>query len=213
MIAAAPRGRGGTRAVTTAGIAGATEDHPGRWLGGAIGALVAGTVALGAAVVGQVTILPPEAITVANAVAVVCALGIPVGFGLGRQLFPSARSQGWRHALAVGLAFGWTAPFLGAIEILAAGLLVPWAKPVVGLGPDGIWFLPIALPVSLIAAPVTLPVGVAWGLLARAVPPSAVRRAQIAPPWDRLGVRHVILASVLWVLVAEVVTIASRSGS
>jgi hypothetical protein len=185
--------------------AGQSTDHPGRWLGGAIGALVS----LAAAVVagwieGRPMLLDRESWSVVG------LLGIPIGFALGRQFFPLARSEGWRRAIAVGLLLGWLAPPLGAVEILGASdLLITGPGSSLFGGPVALLLLPIAIPISFIAVVITLPVGLAWGVLARLVPDEVLPRLRV-PGWLAwLGIRHALVLIAVEVMFLAVI----RSGS
>jgi hypothetical protein len=189
------------------------ESWPGRWLGGLIGSLAClPPIAIGLAFNDGVFAKPAGFRDLFGAVATVAALGIPIGWILGRQLWPALRSGGWRRAVAVGLAFGWIAPPLGAIEITWGGLLVPWAQPPILLGTDGWWILPFALPVSFLAAPLTLAVGLAWAVAARAVPDAWLAGLRVREPLERLGTRHALIAFLSWMVLAEAATVALTGG-
>jgi hypothetical protein len=185
------------------------SDHPGRWVGGAIGAassllaaLVASRVAPDTDGIGIFSLDWTQ----------VGLLGIPIGFVLGRQLLPTARSGGWTQAVLVGLLLGGIAPPLGAIEILTtSGWLVPDASGSAFAGVGALIFLPFALPLSYMAAVMTVPVGLAWGVAVRLIPASAMARMR-APGWlARLGVRHAFVGVVVMVVVLELVSLG-QSG-
>jgi len=174
-------------------------DHAGRWLGGAIGALtslVAAFVANRLATDGSRS-LTTDWVTIG-------LLGIPIGFALGRQLLPTARSGGWGTALMTGVGLGLIAPPLGALEIL-----IGWGF----ISPDGLGgepglgtliLLPFAIPISYAAVVMTVPVGIAWAVAARLVSPALLKRVA-APDWlARLGARHAILVAIAVIVLAEV---------
>jgi hypothetical protein len=181
-------------------------DHPGRWLGGAIGA----AVALAAAAVAGV--VATQAQQVDATWAWIALLGVPVAFVLGRQLFPLARSDGWFRALGVGLLLGWIAPPAGAIEIVY-GLMT--AASVQEPGITALWsvlLLPFALVVSFVAVAITLPAGIVWAVAVRFVPDRLVARLRV-PDWlARFGARHLFaLAGVAFVAAAVIGSVAGRS--
>jgi hypothetical protein len=175
----------------------ATADHPGRWVGGAIGALMS----LVAAVV---------AVRLEGAQdgffldwSQTGLLGIPIGFVLGRQLMPLARSEGWRRAVGVGMLFGWAAPPLGAIEILAGSRLLDSNLSSTIAGPVALVLLPVAIPLSFLAIFMTIPVGLAWGLVLRLVPSAALEGLRVPAPLERFGARHAISAATIALLAVE----------
>jgi hypothetical protein len=204
LAGASPRRLEGSAATTPGdGQAAAPADHPGRWVGGAIGAVVS----LAAALVAS-RIAPGDGSTGALSLdwTAVGLLGAPIGFALGRQLFPMARSEGWRRALSVGLLLGWVAPPLGAIEILAtAGLFDSSVSPPTFQGPLALVLLPIAIPISFIAIFMTLPVGLIWSVLARLAPGEALLQLR-APGWLAwLGIRHALVLLAVELLVLTVI--------
>jgi hypothetical protein len=172
-------------------------DHPGRWLGGVIGAVLSLAAALVASRVA------PEASDFSYLGlewTQIGLLGIPIGFALGRQMLPMARSGGWGGAVAAGLALGLAAPPLGAIEILATPGLFGASGGSSSLGSlAALLLLPIAVPFSFVAVVMTVPVGVAWGLMTRLVP-VAWLHALRAPEWlAAFGIRHALIVIAVWV--------------
>ena len=158
--------------------------HPGRWLGGLAGA----AASLIAAGVIHVFDRSDAAFLDLTSVAL---LGIPIGFALGRALWPQVRSGGWGHALVVGLAMGWIAPPLGAAEIVAGQVLL--SQPSTTPQPLGwLLILPVAIPVSYLAIFITIPVGVAAAILARMIPTQVATQLRAPRPVERLGIRHVL---------------------
>ncbi|HET7473948.1 MAG TPA: hypothetical protein VFJ71_12540 [Candidatus Limnocylindrales bacterium] len=189
-------------------------EHPGRWLGGMVGSLAClPPLTVGLVLNGGAFSRPMGFSALGGAIATFSALGIPIGWLLGRQLWPSLRSNGWQHAVAIGLAFGWTAPVLGAGEICFGGLLAPWANPPLLMGTDGWWIFPVAVPVSFLAAPLTLSVGLCWAIAGRLIPSTWASRARVPRPFDRLGSRHVLIAVLSWTVVAEIATIIARGSA
>jgi len=185
-------------------------DHPGRWIGGLVGAVASLVFALGSLLVDGATTIDVGVLTMVG------LLGVPVGFVLGRAALPWARDDGWRHAAVVGLALGWAAPPLGALEIVVAmGLLednggVAAAISCSTPGLVGALILLLyAVPVSFIAIAVTIPVGIMWGLATRALPDRWLQRARMPSTIAALGVRHVVLILAVIVLAVAVVQIAT----
>jgi ascorbate-specific PTS system EIIC-type component UlaA len=107
--------------------------------------------------------------------------GLPIAFLGGRALLPAARSGGWRTALAVGVAFGLIAPPLGAIEVVAVGLL-PFSGATSGFSDNATGFLlilPLALAYSYMVVVLTVPAGLLWALIVRAIPDRSLERLRI----------------------------------
>ena len=190
---------GGTELDATVGpTSGETAEpirHPGRWVGGLIGAAIPALVAVVAVASGDRPALTLDGLLALDGVAGISIAGMPIGFLVGRALLPFARRGGWRQALGSGLMAGIVAPPLGAIGVLVVAALTdsfsadtePWV-PVAYLV-----LTPLAIIFGYAAAVVTLPVGIAWGLLVRAVPPTWLERARMPSPIDRLGARHAVL--------------------
>lgn len=149
----------------------------GRWIGGALGASAS---LIAAMVAGAAAGLEPPVLTIDWVE--IGLLGIPIGFVLGRQLMPTARSGGWGTALRIGLALGLAAPPLGALEILIGWALVPSGHGVTAPGLGVVVLLPIAVPLSYLAVVMTVPVGLAWAVAVRLVPARLLERAA-APRW------------------------------
>jgi hypothetical protein len=131
-------------------------------------------------------------------------LGAPVGFVLGRQAFPEARSGGWGHGFGIGVLIGSVAPPLGLIVIALVALILPGTETTDPL--SGLALLVLAIPFSFIALVVTLPVGFVWSLLVGLVPPDLPARLRVPSPFDRVGVRH----ATLLVLVVACLLVARR---
>lgn len=169
--------------------------HPGRWVGGLIGAAIPALVAVAAIASGDRPALTLNGLLALDGVAGISIAGIPIGFVVGRALLPFARVAGWRRAIGSGVMAGIVAPPLGAVGVLAIAALTdslasdtePWA-PVMYFA-----LTPLAIVFGYAAAVVTLPVGIAWGLLVRAVPPTWLERARMPSPIDRLGSRQAVL--------------------
>jgi len=176
-------------------------DQPGRWLGGAAGALAS----LMAAGVSHAIDPDPSGTTFLDFTGV-ALLGIPIGFALGRAFWPYARSGGWRHALAIGIALAFAAPPLGAVEILGIPAVAPWADGSTS-GLALLIALPIAVPISYLAVVVTLPVGLLWAVLVKLIPDGAAARLRVPRAFARLGVRHALIALVTWAVVVQLATL------
>jgi hypothetical protein len=205
----------GSGAAATEGIAdvpgGSTPrtDHPGRWIGGAVGALVS----LIAAGIASRVDLSPGVFGWTN-YAIIALLGVPIGFILGRQLLPLARSGGWGRAFAVGFLLGWLAPPMGAVEILAGAGLLEGGDTSSSLGGlAALALLPIAIPFSFLAIVITIPVGLVWGVLVRLLPDEWLASVRVPSPFDRLGVRHVLVVAVAAVGVLAVLDRMGASGA
>ena len=149
---------------------------PGRWLGGFVGiaALIATAMAAGA--VGSLMNGDDSAggsgFFSADGLGFVWAGGLPIAFLGGRALLPTARSGGWLTALGIGFVFGLIAPPLGALEILLVGLL-PFSGATSGFDDNVMGLLvilPIALVYSYVVVFLTVPAGLLWGLMVRAIP-------------------------------------------
>jgi hypothetical protein len=185
-----------------------TQDQPGRWLGGAIGALTS----LGAALVGMQILDEEQRGSGTYDPVGIALLGIPIGWILGRQLFPMARS-GWRSALGAAVLVAIAAPPLGAIEILSGAVFQTNAS--IGLGSStpglaALILLPIAIPFSYVALVVTAPVGLVWAVLVRLVPPSVPARLRVPRPLERLGTGHLLGVAAAAGVVAQLVRLAPR---
>ena len=139
----------------------------------------------------------------AGVVALICALGIPVAFVIGRELSPKVYAGTMSDAVAVGLLFGIMAPPLGALEIFVGPLVVPTAIDPVTI-PPYLAFLVVALGFSYIAAVITVPVGLLWAIVVRRLPADLPARLAIPSPFDRLGIRHAISILVAWFLLAQI---------
>jgi hypothetical protein len=139
-------------------------------------------------------------------------LGAPVGFVLGRQGLPTARSAGWGTALLTGVGLGLIAPPLGALEILIGLGFVPTS----GVGsPPGLGtliLLPFAIPLSYAAVVMTVPVGIAWAVGVRTLSPRLLERVA-APAWlVPFGTSHVLVVATIVIAAAELALSAGRAG-
>lgn len=194
----------GTDQASSADETALAAPFPGRWVAGAIGSLVSAAVAL-AAFAYQILVDEPGA----GLVALICALGIPVAFVVGRELAPKVYAGTMSDALGVGLLFGVMAPPLGALEIFVGPLVVPTAIDPVTI-PPYVAFLLIALGFSYIAAVITVPVGLLWAIAVRRLPPDLPARLAVPSPLDRLGVRHAILILIGSILLAQIAGLVAR---
>lgn len=193
----------------------APTEHPGRWLGGLVGAAIPALVALVATAAGSDPTPTIDAVLAFDGVAAVSVAGIPIGFLVGRALLPQARSGGLRHALGAGVAAGLAAPPLGALGMLAAaGLAVSISgRSEPGVALQYLVLAPLAIVFGYAAVVVTLPVGIAWGLLVRAIPAAWLTRARMPSPIDRLGARHAIAALAMALVLVEVVRLLASPGT
>lgn len=182
---------------------------PGRWVGGAVG--VVATVIVGGSLWLAAWLIPDLNLGFGI---LICGLGIPIAFVLGRHLGPTARDGGAGSAFAAAITFGLLAPVLGDIEIVGGSLLAPWlthqAGPEVAAGAVVIGV--IGLLFSFVAAPITLAVGLVWAILMRVLPVGDTSRFRM-PTWlERLGVRHavwllgtsMVIVQVIWAIVDPV---------
>jgi hypothetical protein len=180
------------------------EDHPGRWIGGAIGAMVALATSV-VLLVGTRMLGSGDA-----AWAWIGVLGVPVAFVLGRHLLPLARSERWRGAITVGLLVGWLAPPLGAIEIVyglaAANAFDASSTPSI----LAFVLVPYAIAFSFVAVVITLPAGVVWAIVVRLVRDDTLL-ARRAPAWlEAFGARHVALLLAIVLVGLDVIGLAIR---
>jgi hypothetical protein len=174
------------------------SDDPGRWLGGVVGALTS------AAAAGVLYRISGETDPTKDAATFVALLGIPIAFALGRALLPEVRSGGWGWALWTGIAVGLIAPPIGAVVILLGPALVPAGVMSPDFNAFNLAILPIALPFSFVALPITIPVGLVWALIARWLPEDDLT-LQRAPRWlEWLGIRHALLVLVVWAVIVQV---------
>jgi len=179
-----------------------SRDHPGRWLGGAAGALASLAVGLAPPVLGLVSANsdPSSSLEIG-------LLGMPVGFVLGRAFFPGARSGGWSWALWVGAGIGLVAPPLGAIESVLGPALLPPHPATSYSVPAAVVFLLIAIPFSYIAVVLTIPAGLVWATLVRLIPQDVPPRLRAPKAVERLGVRHAVALLLAWGLVVQLATV------
>ena len=139
-----------------------TRSTPGRWVGGLAG-VVACVITVFAAAILSSSFADPSSLVL------LVVGGLPIAFLGGRALLPVARSGGWLEAFAVGLIFGLIAPPLGALEVILVGLLaLPGSTT--GLEPGYLVLLPIVLVFSYAVAFLTVPAGLIWALIVRAIP-------------------------------------------
>lgn len=182
-------------------------DHPGRWVGGLIGGVVSAVLALVAVALGDEPSVSIDRILAWDGLAAVGLAGIPVGVIVGRALFPMARSGRRRMALVAGLAAGLVAPPIGAVGVLfGQGLVESLAR---SEEPGAVFLYAILVPYALVlgyvAVVVTIPVGLAWAALARAIPEAWLRRLRMPTPIARLGVAHLVAAMAVLLVASELV--------
>jgi hypothetical protein len=133
----------------------AEQDLPGRWVGGALGvlatALVGGTLVVVDAPSGEVHLGFP---------AVICLLGLPIAFIVGRHFAATLQKPGMESTIWAAMSFGLVAPILGDLEIVGGSLLFPWIWPQHGAEPLLLATLALGFGAvaSYAAAPITLAV-------------------------------------------------------
>jgi hypothetical protein len=169
------------------------DDHPGRWVGGALGVTASLAVAIGAVGIGAASDLGSGWID-PEFIASVGILGAPIGWVLGRAALPLARDGGWAQALAVGFGVALVAPPLGGLAWLVVALIEDAAGPAdCGSSPlSAVLLLPFILPWSYLALVATVPAALLWGVLARLVPAASLAAARMPPLVSRLGTRHLL---------------------
>jgi hypothetical protein len=183
------------------------DDHPGRWLGGVIGGLTSLLVAVLLLLAERPSDDPPPVLIGSDAS--IALLGIPIAFALGRAAFPSIRAGRCRWALAAGVLIGLAAPPLGALEIVLGPFLLP-IDPGTSDQLALVVFLPVALVFSYLAAWITIPVGLLTALAIRAMPTGLPERLRASDVVARFGVRHAIVAAVIWGIAIQAVTAVAR---
>ena len=184
------------------------SDQPGRWLGGAAGAISCLVVALFIRLAeGSFQVAAPWISTLSWAW--IAMLGTPVAFVIGRAAYPSIRAGGWAQAIGVGLLLGFVAPPLGGLEIVLGPFLVPQDLRASG-GLGLILALPLVAAFSYVVVWVTVPVGVLTGLLVRAIPDRWAANLRARRPIDRLRVRHVLFALATWAVAVQIVSALAR---
>ena len=144
---------------------------PGRWVGGLVGVVVCVITGLATAVIGYGFLSPSSLVPIVIG-------GLPIALLGGYALLPAARSGGWLEAFAVGLIFGMIAPPLGAMEVILVALLPSWGRTT-GFDVGYLGLLPIALLFSYVAAVMTVPAGLLWALIARAIPEKVLRSVDL----------------------------------
>jgi hypothetical protein len=163
----------------------ASRATPGRWVGGLVGGVACVATTLVAGVVAKATIGDDSAgsngfLGQGNLVWIALG-GLPIAFLGGRLLLPAARSGGWLTALGIGFLFGLIAPPLGAVEVFLVALL-PFHDSTSGFD-DAILslmvFLPIALVYSYVVVVLTVPAGLLWALMVRAIPEHALQSVDL----------------------------------
>jgi ascorbate-specific PTS system EIIC-type component UlaA len=158
---------------------------PGRWVGGLAGVAACVAIAIATGVVVMLT--DPNGWARGNGflgqegLVMIAVGGLPIAFLGGRALLPAARSGGWLTALAVGFTFGLIAPPLGAIEVVLVAML-PFSGSTSGFDDNVTGFLfllPIALVYSYVVAVLTVPAGLLWALIVRAIPEHALQSVEL----------------------------------
>ena len=191
---------------------GATDaDHPGRWLGGAIGVLVSiGAAGLATAWTGYDD---ARSGLLSFTVAQIALLGSPIAWILGRSFFPMARSRGGLAAMRAAALVAVVAPPLGAVEILAGYGLIERAMPGFGSPSPGLStlvLLPIAIPFSYVGLIVTAPVAMVWAVIVRLVPDDLPARLRAPRRLERIGTRYLLAVVTIAVFAIQVVELIGR---
>ena len=167
------------------GVVAPPADHPGRWVWGLVGVAVSLLVSGIGLAIGDVD--GSNSLTSLSGLVPLGLAGAPIAFLLGRAFLPSVRSSGWAGAVGVGVGIGLVAPPLGAVEILllsgvrAALEGTGGGEPITTLLTPLV-LLPIAIAYSFIAVVATVPAGIVWALLVRALPDGLLRRARMPRP-------------------------------
>ena len=165
------------------------SSNPGRWVGGLIGALVC--LAIWFAAVAWIVdgSKSGAGIFSRSFLSMVGLGGLPIAVIGGRALLPAARSGGWLTAVAVGFGFGMIAPPLGGLEVIVFAML-PTSSSTSGFDDNVMGFLvlaPLVLMYSYVIAVLTVPAGLLWALIVRAIPDNGLDAVQAGT--DAVGAR------------------------
>ena len=143
---------------------------PGRWIGGAIGVglalVVAGLGALGVA-------RPLDFGSGVPSLTELGLFGIPAGAILGMAFYPMARRARWVGVVGIGLAVGLLALPIGVLVVVTTyvmGALADGKTDLVGALGSGFFLSLFGFVFSIVAAPITLPIGLVWAIIVRAIP-------------------------------------------
>ena len=128
------------------------------------GAAVAASISLSLAAV------PRETIDLVG----IGIVGAPLAALLALWLTPAVARASWRMAVAVGLAMGVGAAYLGVLEIALLTLIgsLLGLDPTTGFGSDvmgALFIATVGLPYGTFVLPITIPCGLAWALVVRAL--------------------------------------------
>lgn len=130
------------------------------------GAVVAAAIAL------SLTAVPRETIDLEG----LGIVGAPLAALLALWLTPVAARSSWRMATAIGLAMGTGAAYLGVVEVALLTLIAPLLgfDTSTGFGNDvtaALFIATYGLPFGTLVLPITIPCGLAWALVIRALAP------------------------------------------
>jgi hypothetical protein len=142
---------------------------PGRWIGGLIGA----GLSLLVAVIGGLGLRETDFGFAIQSTTQLGLFGIPVGAVLGTLFWPIGRRVRGFGVLGVGLAIGVLALPLGDLIIvttLAASALSERTVDLAAALVSALSMSIIGLVFSVVAAPITIPVGIAWAVIVRLLP-------------------------------------------
>ena len=139
-------------------------------------------------------------------------VGAPVAALLGWWLTRWVAGAAWRIVLGIGVGMGVLAAVLGVLELAYLQLLnVLITEP----DPDGssvtvaIFIAFYGLPYAALALPITIPCGVLWAVVVRAL--FARRFEEPAVPSASIGPRHVLVALAVVAIGAALVKLANFS--
>jgi len=142
---------------------------PGRWIGGLVGA----GLSLLVAAIGALGLRGTDFGFAIQSTTQLGAFGIPVGAVLGMLFWPIGRRARGLGVLGVGLAIGVLALPLGDVIIvttLAASAVSERTVDLAGALVSALSMSIIGLVFSVVAAPITIPVGIAWAVIVRLLP-------------------------------------------
>ena len=100
--------------------------------------------------------------------------GAPLAALLALWLTPAVTRASWRMAGAIGAAMGIGAAYLGVLEIALLSLIssLLGLDPATGFGSDimgALFIATVGLPYGTLVLPITIPCGLAWAFVVRAL--------------------------------------------
>jgi hypothetical protein len=128
------------------------------------GAVVAAAISL------SLTAVPRETIDLVG----LGIVGGPLAALLAVWLTPAVAGASWRMAAAIGVAMGIGAAYLGVLELALLTLIASLLgfDPATGFGSDvtgALFIATVGLPFGTFVLPITIPCGLAWALVVRAL--------------------------------------------